>query len=311
MKRKFLIIVTGPTASGKSEFSVKLAERIGGYIINADSVQLYKDLFLLSSCPTQESMRGVQHHLYKILDANEEYDVFLWIKDVREILESNYKTKLIPIIVGGSVFYLHALINGLCKIPLTKGKIIREVFSKIEVRGTQDFYQDLVEADPQIIRFISKNDKLRIGRAWCVLKETGYSITEWWKLPRETFLRDYEKWIVLLNLTDNILSERVKTRSERIFKDGGLNEVNILISKGINSKFPITKAIGFREISSFLRGEISQKSSFLKTIQSTRNYIKYQKIWFRNRIKSHLVVENDLESDLLEERLFKLSIPTI
>lgn len=280
--KKPIYAIVGPTASGKTELSIELAVRLKrAEIINCDSVQIYKGIWIATSKPTKEEMRGILHHLFDYVDPNIAYTAANWAKDAsQKILEIEQRGN-IPILVGGTGFYLRALIRPLFESPDTD-KVLRERLKKIkQEKGPEHLHKILRRIDPESAKRLAPRDYPRIMRALEFFFQTGRLISEAQKnLPTPPEFVERIK-IFALNPPRNLLYERINSRTEKNFSEGLVEEVKRLLKSGVKEDSSALGAHGYRRVCEFLRGERSLESAIEKTKQDIRNYAKRQITWFK------------------------------
>ena len=299
MKKK-IILISGPTATGKSSLAIKISELVGGEIINADSIQLYKDLTILTARPSLEKEK-IKHHLYGVLDAEISWSVGRWVNEVKALTEEIIQNNKTPIIVGGTGFYFKAITDGLSPIPDINPSIREELNGDVLKNGLESVYKDLQLADPDASKKINPNDKQRIVRALEVFKGTKRKISDYWLLKREKHIE---------NPTINFKIEADREwiynncdlRVEEMFREGVVEEVERLGKKKYPLKTPIMKAIGVEEILSFLKGDISiNKASDLIKFK-THQYAKRQITWINNQ----MITWNDINTQYSDKIIDKI-----
>ncbi len=273
--RSNCLIISGPTASGKSRLALDLADLEDIAIINADSLQIYEGLPILSSQPTKDERKIAPHFLYSHFKAQENSSVMDWLRLVESTIEQVRSEKKLPIIVGGSGMYISKLIEGISEMPAileeTK-KTTRELYEKI---GQEEFRQKFGE--DKII------DKQRLIRAAEVFLQTGKSIFLWQKETKKpSFLTDF----LHINLDPNRekLYENCNSRFVKMLDCGAIDELKSLVAQGVSDDWQITKTLGFYEIRDFLEGKMSREKMIEIATQKTRNYAKRQLTWFRNQL---------------------------
>lgn len=280
-----MIILLGPTASGKTSISIELAKKLDGEIVGADSVQIYKDLVIGSAAPTEEEMENIPHHLIGVFDLSERINAGQYVKEAAKIIsdiESRGKT---PIMVGGTNFYVDAFINGLSPIPDISKEENLKYDNDTDDISTEDLYSELLEKDPDWAGSISSpNDRQRIKRGLLVLKKTEKKISEWNKIPREKVYNGKLN-IFAININRNKLYERINIRAQKMIDDGIIKELQLINKMGFNTDncLPLN-SIGYRETGMFINGEISAKEELAEEIaKNTRHLAKRQLTWLRNR----------------------------
>ena len=285
---KSLIIIAGPTGIGKSKFAIKLAEKINGIIINSDSIQVYKNIKIISSQPSVEDMKGVKHFLYGFKDINENFSVGSWLELVSKILKSCEVKNKIPIIVGGTGLYLNAITNGLAPIPNIDEKIKNNTNNLFKKIGIYEFREMVKKIDPA---FFSKNqDKQRLIRAYNVFHATGKKISQWHKLkPKNKIKRKI--YSILLSSEKTKVYNTCDNRFDRFLKEGGLDEVRKIWEQNINRSLTGVKALGVRWLLEFYDGRISLNNAINLSKRDTRRYVKRQNTWFKNNFDKNIKFE--------------------
>jgi tRNA dimethylallyltransferase len=282
-----IVIISGSTASGKSSLALNLADKKDIAIINADSLQIYQGLPILSSQPTAEEKKIVPHFLYSHFLPYESCSVAIWLKLVKRTVELILKENKLPIIVGGSGMYISKLIEGISEIPEIDEDLRKEAIALYEGIGHEEFQQKLIELGEEKIL-----DKHRLLRAYEVLQQTGKSISFWQKQPQKKILEDADFLHVNLNPNREKLYQNCNLRFEEMLKLGALEEAQNLINQGITDDKQITKTLGYYEICDFILGRISSEEMVAIATQKTRNYAKRQLTWFRNQLPDKKVFEN-------------------
>jgi tRNA dimethylallyltransferase len=282
-----IVIISGPTASGKSDIALKLAETKNIAIINADSLQIYEGLPILSSQPSLEEQKKVKHFLYSHFKPQESSSVALWLKLVKSAVEEVLAAKKTPVIVGGSGMYISKLVEGISEIPEVEDDLRKGAIALYEAIGHEEFQKKLIDLGEDKIL-----DKHRMIRAYEVLSQTGKSISYWQSQPQKKIFEDADFIHVNLNLNREKLYENCNLRFERMLECGAFEEVQSLVNQGIEDDKQITKTLGFYEISDFLLARISREEMIKSATQKTRNYAKRQLTWFRNQLPQKLVFES-------------------
>tara|TARA_A100001011_G_scaffold22933_1_gene22935 strand:- start:3 stop:911 length:909 start_codon:yes stop_codon:yes gene_type:complete len=293
-----IILISGPTASGKSSFAIKLAKKLNGEIINADSMQIYKQLKILSARPDKLKYQKIRHHLYGFHDAKKNFSTGDWLKLVFKKIYEIKKRKKTPIIVGGTGLYFKALTDGLVKIPNIPIKIrnqIRLMHSKV---GQDMFYNTLLKLDPASKNKINPTDPQRSIRAYEVKFYTKKSIHEWYKNTKSNFQKsDFYK--IYIDFPRMELIERINLRSKKMIKNGAVKEVKNFIKLKVKKDKSVNKAIGINEIKQFLNNE-KELGEIIENISiKTRQYAKRQSTWARSNMNSWFKFKpNDLNNFL-------------
>jgi len=278
-----IILISGPTASGKSNFAIKFAKKIKGEIINADSMQVYKQLKILSARPNPKKYQKIKHHLYGFYDAKKNFSTGDWLKLAIKKINEVRKRKKIPIIVGGTGLYFKALTHGLVnipKIPLRFRKKIRSLQLKI---GNKRLYKELLKIDPISKDKINSTDTQRIIRAYEVKQFTKKSIHDWFKNTKSKFVKDnFLK--IYIDYDRKALIERINSRTQEMLEAGAIREVNNFIKLKIRKDKTVNKAIGVNEIKAYLTKEKNFDEIKEKISIKTRQYAKRQSTWARGNM---------------------------
>ena len=275
--KKDLIIIAGPTCVGKSMLAMKLAKKINGVLVNADSVQVYKDLKLLSARPTKQDMHEVPHLLYGYVKSHINYSIADWLEELTKALENLEKIKKTPILVGGSGLYLNAVINGLAPIPKLTEKTKIKCLLKLNEIGIDNFRKINFKIDPQ---FIAKNhDKHRLLRSYGVFLQTKKNMSYWHKKPREGSIKK-NIFSFLINLERKLIYKRCEFRFDYMLENGAIEEVKKLHNLNIDRSLPIAKSLGVKWLLSYLDKKISFEDAISLSKRDTRRYVKRQVTWF-------------------------------
>ena len=280
-----IILISGPTASGKSIFAIKLAKKINGEIINADSMQVYKQLKILSARPDPKNFKSIKHHLYGFHDARKSFSTGNWLKLVNKKIKEVQKKNRSPIIVGGTGLYFKALTEGLVKIPNIPIKFRKQIRTLHQRLGQKEFYKKLLKLDPLSRKKINPTDSQRSIRAYEVKKFTKRSLHEWFKNTKSNFFKE-DFFKIYIDFPRNQLIERINMRTEEMLKIGAIKEVKNFLKLNIKKDKSVLKAIGISEIKEYLGqkkelDEIKDKISI-----KTRQYAKRQSTWARGNMVS-------------------------
>ena len=277
---KSIVIIAGPTASGKTNFSINLAKKLNGEIINADSLQVYKENQILSAQPTLEERQDIPHHLFGYVNGDEDYNIAKWIKDATDQIN---KLNRQPILVGGTGFYLKHLIFGLSSIPDVPEDIraeTRELFDKI---GAFEFYKLLEKLDPDSANILNFNNGSRTMRAYEVMLATGKPIHHWQQKNNKTSFPVNKFKVIILQPPRELLYENCNQRFLNMLEKGALEEVRCLVEKNYNLSTGIMKSHGVPELRKYLLEEWSLSQAISKSQQMVRNYAKRQTTWFKHQ----------------------------
>ncbi|MBB3133343.1 tRNA dimethylallyltransferase [Rhizobium pisi] len=278
------ILITGPTASGKSALAVELARRHGGAVVNADSMQVYDTLRVLTARPSEEEMQGVPHHLYGHVPAGAAYSTGAWLRDVAALLPALSAAGRLPVFVGGTGLYFKALTGGLSDMPDIPEALREELRARLVAEGPDRLHAELAEADPAMAASLNRQDGQRIVRALEVVKATGRSIADFQGRSGPVVI-DAAKARKIVVLPDRaVLHARINGRFEKMLREGAEDEVRALLALGLPAEAPVMKAIGVSQIAAMLSGEMTRDEVLEKGAAATRQYAKRQMTWFRNQM---------------------------
>ena len=282
-----IILISGPTASGKSSFGIKLAKKINGEIINADSMQVYKQIKILSARPNPINYQKVRHHLYGFHDIKKNFSTGDWLKLVIKKIKEIKKRKKIPILVGGTGLYFKALTDGLSRIPKIPLKIRNQIRALHQEIGQKKFYQQLLEIDPMSVNKIKPNDTHRSLRAYEIKYYTQKSIHNYFKNTKSNF-KEIDFYKIYIDFPRQDLIERIKLRTEQMINSGAVNEVKKFIKMKVKKDKSVNKAIGINEIRKYLKNEKDLHEISEEISIKTRQYAKRQSTWARGNMKTWL-----------------------
>ena len=274
-----LIVIAGPTAVGKSNIALQLAKEINGVILNADSVQVYKDLEILSARPNLKIMGLIPHYLYGFVDSSTNFSVADWLSKLKQKLNDIKKNKQIPILVGGSGLYLNAAINGLAPIPVISQNIKDKSLLMLNQIGIDKFRDVVYDIDPIFSKKI--NDKHRLLRAYSVFVQTNKNLTFWHSQKRDGMVSNKISSF-LITVNRELLYKNCDARFYHMLVNGGLAEVEKIRNKNINRSLPIMKSLGVKWLLSYLDGQLNYDDAVRLSMRDTRNYAKRQLTWFRH-----------------------------
>ncbi len=278
-----IILISGPTASGKSNFAVKIAKKINGEIINADSMQVYKQLKILTARPNKEDQNNIKHHLYGIIDLKKNFSTGQWLKAAKNKIKEIRNRKKIPILVGGTGLYFQSLINGLVKIPEIPLKFRNKIRLTQKKIGQEKFYKQLLKIDPKIKNKFDLNDIQRTIRAFEIKSYTKISMYEWIKKTKPEF-KDDEFLKLYVDFKREELIKRISLRTTKMIKEGAINEVKKFIKLKIKKDLSVNKVIGIDELTQYLNQKIDLDQARELISIKTRQYAKRQATWARSRM---------------------------
>ncbi len=282
------VLIAGPTASGKSALALKLARDFGGAVINADAMQVYRELRVLSARPDAAEEAQAPHYLYSFVSAFEPFSVARWLDAAKLALRDAREKDLLPIVVGGTGLYFAALLQGLSPIPEIHASIRVEARQKLAEIGNELFHAELAARDPVMAARLPVGDGQRIVRAWEVLEATGQSLAEWQMLKGTPALTgEFARFVLKPNR--DWLVDRIARRFRTMIEQGALEEVRAL--KDLSPDLPAARALGVPQLLAHLEGRLSLDQAIEQAIAETRRYAKRQMTWFRHQMPDWTVIE--------------------
>ena len=281
MKNSIFFIV-GPTGIGKSEFGINLSKFINGQIVNADSMQIYKELSILSARPNLEDQNTIKHHLYGYINGNHRYNVEKWCNDAKKIINLSVENFFSPIFIGGTGLYIDTFLNGIISIPNIPEYIKKEANQLFNNIGLDSFYNIVKKLDYESIKNISKNDTQRLKRIWEVYKFTDKKFSDWKKNKNKKFINKNNCKIILFLPDREKNYERVNNRVLSMIDNGAIQEVEKLLKLQYDEDMPIMRAHGVPEIIMYLKKKITLDECIEKIQLVTRHYVKRQHTWWKS-----------------------------
>ena len=303
---KKIILLAGPTASGKSKLAIYLAKKINGEIINADSMQIYKEFSILSSRPRRSEIKKIKHHLYGTVSVKKYFSAGDWLKEAKKKINLCLKNKKVPIIVGGTGLYFNIITRGISKIPEIDTKTrknVRDLFKKL---GFKKFYEKLLELDPKVKNRINPKDSQRIQRAYEVKLKTKKSLFDWFAKTKSDFL-DFDLRKVFIDIPRMDLLPNISKRTELMFEENCLKEVKKFNTMRLNKSLSANKLIGVQEINQYMKDIISLNECKELINIKTRQYAKRQNTWARGHMKNWNKLYSKNFSILLKKTLKVIS----
>lgn len=298
MKKEKVVVICGPTASGKTALSIELAKKINGEIVSSDSMQIYKEMDIGTAKTTKEEMQGIKHYMLDIISPEERYSVADYKKEAKEAIREIIKKGKTPIVVGGTGLYVDSLIY---EIEYPNIEFDEEYRKKLEIQaekeGLENLYEQAKRIDPEAIKKISQNDKKRIIRILEIYHATGYNKTEQERKSREKE-PEFDYKVYGLNMPREKLYKRIDLRVDIMIKQGLIEEVEKIYKK--YSEFPTAmQGLGYKEVVEYLKNNLTKEEMIEKIKQETRRYAKRQMTWFRkNKQTIWLDTENTVQNNL-------------
>jgi tRNA dimethylallyltransferase len=275
-------LIAGPTASGKSALALRIAEETGSEIVNADALQVYRDLRVLSARPSPQEEARAPHHLFGVADAVDGWTVGRWLRAVLPVLDDIQARGRPAILVGGTGLYFRALTHGLADIPAVPTAVQHEVETKFDTLGEAAFRDQLRTVDAVAEARIAANDRQRLTRALAVAQATGRPLSGWQTDTRPNLPAGAWR-AVMLDPPREVLHARCDCRLELMMDQGAVEEAAALTARGLDTRLPAMKAVGLRELAAYARGETSRAEALAAAQAATRQYAKRQTTWFRNQ----------------------------
>ena len=278
-----LFVIAGPTASGKSQLALDLARKISGEIINADAIQVYREIPILSCAPSVADLSLAKHHLYNYVSVTDDYSVGRYIKDASGVIDDIVVRGKIPILVGGTGMYIKSLCYGMHNIPDISPEVRSNTRHKFQELGNEKFYRELERIDPVGAAKLHPSNSQRLIRFYEVFMQTGHSIVEFYKDVPLSFLENYDIKMIILEPERKMLYERCDARFIQMVENGALDE-GAHVRALYDHNTAAGKAIGFNELGTYLDGTISKEEAITLSQARTRQYAKRQMTWFRHQI---------------------------
>ena len=298
-----IVFISGPTASGKSAWAIELAKKMGDEIINADALQVYEDLQILSARPTLSDMQGIPHHLFGHVSGSVRYSTGQWLREVQPIILECLARGVVPILTGGTGLYFKALLKGLAEIPAISTDVFEDVKNTLRSKGISHLRDKTERIDPVAAGRVLGDDPQRLSRILCVYKETGQTLTQWHAKTRPIIPEQFCNCAVLLPERE-ALYRRINQRFSQMVDNGGLAEAERVLSKAYDSSLPMMKAIGLQQLSGYFTQETSLSESIELASRDTRRFAKRQFTWFRGQADNWHYIKNKSDKTQFEEMIF-------
>ncbi len=301
-----VFVVCGPTASGKSALALALAQRINGGIVNADSMQVYRGLEILSAQPTASERAIIPHLLYGILDPADVCSAGRWRELALKAIAEVRGAGRVPVLCGGSGLYLRALVQGIAPVPTIPADVRAAVRARHAALGNAAFHAELAARDPETAAGVRASDPLRMMRAMEVLEATGLPLARWRALPGEGPPAGMAFRTVLLHPTRADLYAAIEARFRRMVTAGALAEAAALVARGVDPGSPAMKALGVAELARAAAGDIGLEYAVTRAVTLSRNYAKRQVTWFRRQLIANFSYQEKFSESLCEKILSEI-----
>ena len=281
LKKNKILFISGPTNSGKSKLAIEIANKVDGEIINADSMQVYNELRIVTARPSKDEEKDIKHHLYGHIKGNKRYNVYDWCNGCKTKMQEIINLNKVPIIVGGTGLYFYSFIKGIAKIPKIPESVKRKSNLRLKEIGLNNFIDEIKKMDQDSLKKINKNDSQRLKRLWEVMTFSGISLSQWQKNVKVNFIKNYNYNLILILPDKDILKKKCDKRFLKMIDNGAIKEVEKLKEKNYDQELPIMKAHGVTELIKYIDGILSLKDAINEAQKSTRKYVKRQLTWWR------------------------------
>lgn len=298
--QKTVLVIAGPTASGKTALALDLAEALGGVVINADSMQVYSELRILTDRPSPQDEARVPHRLFGVLPASERGSAAWWRDAASAEIDKALAAGQVPILCGGTGLYLNALMQGIAEVPPVPKEVVEEAVARYARLGGDAFKEEVGSLDPVLGERLEPGDSQRLQRAWAVATSTGRALSDWQAQPTGgrddlTFCR------VLLLPPRPVSAEAVAVRFRKMIDQGAVEEVRRLTAMGLDHSLPAMRAIGVPQLIDYINGKIDEHTAVDLSVIATRQYAKRQRTWFRHQFLSDIRIGAQFSKSTFEE----------
>ena len=297
MQTSKIIVIAGPTASGKSGLALDLAEATNGVVINADSMQVYKDIPILAASPSQSDLKRAPHELYGIYNASYKGNVVEWLNLCQEKINQARNNNQTPVIVGGTGLYIESLTKGVTPIPETKEEVRKTVDEMLKKDGLESLYEYLRQIDQDTYNRLSPNDTTRIKRAVEIYLDTSKNLSYWHSIPLKKIYNEKEFVLVYLKPPRDALDIRSRIRFDIMMQQGALDEVRQLLTQNLPDELPAMRALGIQELKLYLQNKCLLNEAIELAKLHTRQYAKRQTTWFNNRFSPDFCLKACYDND--------------
>lgn len=293
MQKNPVLVIAGPTASGKSALAAEVAYALNGVVLNCDSMQIYKDIPIIAAAPTEAEKKLAEHRLFEIYDCDKRGNVVDWLNLCVAEIRKLWAENRLPVVVGGTGFYAEALLKGVTPIPETPAEIRKQLQDRLHRDGLENLYVELQQKDVEIAAKLNPNDKTRIIRALEVIEATGIKLSEWYRKPLIQKLPEADFITVKIMPSLEVIATRCCLRLDKMVNElGVLAEIERLLTKGTDENMPAMKALGVPELSLFIKGQLSLDEALSLAKIHTRQYAKRQRTWLKNKMPADIIFEN-------------------
>ena len=297
---KSVLVIAGPTASGKTALALELAERLDGVVINADSMQVYRELRILTDRPSPQDEARVPHRLFGVLPASERGSAAWWRDAASAEIDTVRASGKLPILCGGTGLYLNALMQGIAEVPPVPPTVVDEAIARYRHLGGDAFKEEVRALDPVLGARLEPGDSQRLQRAWAVATATGRALSDWQAQP--TGGRDDLSFLrVLLFPPRPISAEAVAVRFRKMIDDGAVEEARRLAALNLDPSLPAMRAIGVPQLIDYINGTIELEGAVAASVIATRQYAKRQRTWFRHQFLSDIRMDAQFSKSSFEE----------
>lgn len=293
MQKNPVLVIAGPTASGKSALAAEVAYALNGVVLNCDSMQIYKDIPIIAAAPTEAEKKLAEHRLFEIYDCDKRGNVVDWLNLCVAEIRKLWAENRLPVVVGGTGFYAEALLKGVTPIPETPAEIRKQLQDRLHRDRLENLYVELQQKDVEIAAKLNPNDKTRIIRALEVIEATGIKLSEWYRKPLIQKLPEADFITVKIMPSLEVIATRCCLRLDKMVNElGVLAEIERLLTKGTDENMPAMKALGVPELSLFIKGQLSLDEALSLAKIHIRQYAKRQRTWLKNKMPADIIFEN-------------------
>ncbi len=311
MRKNPVLVIVGPTASGKSALGAEVASALNGVVLNCDSMQIYKDIPIIAAAPSQEEKSLAEHRLFEIYDCDKRGNVVEWldlcVAEIRKLWGENR----LPVVVGGTGFYVESLLYGVTPIPETSAEVREKLQQRLQNEGLDVLYDELKQKDAEQADKINRQDKTRVVRALEIIEDTGRKVSDWYRESMVQKIPEADFVVVKILPSLEVIAQRCRMRLDKmVYELGALKEIENLLMRGLDENLPAMKALGVPELGKAVKGELALDEALELAKLHTRQYAKRQRTWLNNKIKADLVLSDIYsgQKDYLQQIINALSL---